>query len=131
MNESVALLFGIIVLITSFGLAGWEIFSHRRQDEEYRWLHTRSRLVRRITMAILLLFVAVLLLGEAMDVLVLDNLRHLLIYVSMLSALALALLVLSVRDLAETARNAERRALDDLKKAIEEQKDRGNPPGGV
>lgn len=122
MENTVGLIFGIVVLLTAFGLAGWEIFVHRRDRVEFQWLQTPTRLRRRITMAILLLFVGVLLLGESLGLLALDNLRHLMIYVGLLSTLALTLVILSVRDLGEMARNAERRAIEDLKKAIDDQK---------
>lgn len=131
MQDVVALIFGLLVLFTALGLAWWEIYSYRGAGEEYRWLHTASRLWRRITMSILLLFVAALLMGEALGVLALDTVRHLLIYVSMLAALAFALLILSVRDLMEMARSAERHAVEDLKKAIHEQQDRKEPPRDV
>lgn len=131
MQNTVALIFGIFVLITALGLAGWEIYTHRKENEEFRWLHTPSRLRRRIAMAVLLGLVATLLLGEASGILALDNIRHLMIYVCLLASLALALVVLSIRDLAEMARNAERQAIDDLKNAIDEQKDRQDPPREV
>jgi hypothetical protein len=128
MHDTIALIFGLLVLLTAVGLAGWEIYSHRKDREDYRWLHTDSRLRRRITMAILLLFVGALIVGESLGFLALGNLRHLLVYVSALTALAFALLILSVRDLGEMARNAERRAIEDLKKAIDEQRQGATPP---
>lgn len=129
MQNTVALIFGIFVLLTAFGLAGWEIISRRKDYEEFRWLHTHSRFRRRITMAILLVFVAVLMLGEAAGVLALDNVRHLMMYVGSLAVLALALVVLSVRDLGEMAQNAERHAIQDLKKALDEQENQDPPQG--
>jgi len=121
-GDKVALIFGIAVLAIAAGLAGWEIYVFRKNAQEFDWLHTPRRLRRRLLMAVLLLMVAALVLGDSFGVLALDNVRNLMIYVISLTGLALLLFVLSVRDLADMARSAERHAIQDLQSAIDEQK---------
>lgn len=121
MQDTVALIFGILVFLTAVSLAGWELYIFTRTNDEFRWLQTRSRLRRRLIMAFLLLLVGILIVLEAAGFLTLGNLRHLVIYVSSLTALALVLLLLSVRDLGEMARAAEHQAISELKVAMEEQ----------
>lgn len=122
MSDVVAEIFGYIILLTAVGLLGWEIYIYKRGDAEVHWLQTPHRFRRRMIMAGLLVCVGLLIIVEARDLLALSNIRHLVIYVSSLTALALLLFILSVRDLGDMARNAEKHAIEDLKSALEEQK---------
>lgn len=120
MSDVVAEIFGYVILLTAVGLFAWETYIYRRVDPDVKWLATPGRFRRRIIMALLLICVGVLILLEAHGYLVLDNIRHLMIYVVSLTGLALVLFILSVRDLGDMARNAEKQAVDDLKFIVEE-----------
>lgn len=113
--------FGFIVLLTAAGLAGWELLVHRRSTTDFQWLHTKSRLRRRLAMSFLLLVVGLVMLADAFQWVQLTNVRHLTLYVLVLAALAMALVILSIRDLVEMARNAEQQALTELRDAVEKQ----------
>lgn len=130
MNDIVAQIFGYGVLIISASLFGWEIYVYRRNDEDAPWLKSPARLKRRMFMAFLLLCVGLLILAESTGILELDTVRHLVIYVCLLIASAMLLFILSVRDLGDMARSAERHALDDLKLAMEEQRRRSDSSSG-
>lgn len=115
-------IFGYAILVIAAGLLGWETYIYKRGDAEVHWLQTPHRFRRRMVMAVLLVCVGLLIVVEARGFLTLSNIRHLVIYVSSLTALALLLFILSVRDLGDMARNAEKQAIEDLKSALEEQK---------
>lgn len=131
MRDGLAMAFGFVVLFTAAALAGWEIFAHQRSSNDFRWLHTKSRLRRRLAMSALLVVVGVIMLADAYRWVEFTNVRHLMIYVLLMAALAMALVILSIRDLVEMARNAEQQALNDLRDAVEQQarKEKGGPRG--
>jgi len=124
MTDVVAQIFGYAILAISAGLAAWEFVSNKRPTSDTLWLYTPSRFRRRIIMAVLLACVGVLLLAETHGLLELNQISHLLIYVSALSALSLTLFILSIRDLGDMSRSAEKQAILDLQSAIEEKKKR-------
>lgn len=124
MNDIVAQIFGYIVVIAAASLFAWEIHVYRRHDEDVPWLKSPARLRRRLVMAFLLLCVGLLIIFEVSGLLQLETIRHLVIYVCLLVASAMLLFILSVRDLGGMARNAERHAMEDLKTAMEEQRNR-------
>jgi hypothetical protein len=131
MSDRVAEFFGYGILVTAAVLFTWETFANQRQqDSDTRWLHTPSRFRRRLIMAVMLVIVGVMIVLEARDIIVLERISHLVVYVTSLCVLAVALFILSIRDLGDMARNAERQAVDDLKLALEErnQSDSGDAP---
>ncbi len=130
MNDIVAQIFGLVVLVISASLVVWEIYVFRRIDEDVPWLRSPARLWRRLLMAFLLLCVGLLILCESRGLIELGTIQHLVFYVCSLMGAAFLLLILSLRDLGEMARNAEKYALKDLKSALEEQQRQLNQSSG-
>lgn len=128
MSDIIAEIFGYLVLAVAIGLAGWEVYVYRYPGDDVEWLQTPHRLRRRLIMSMLLLCVGLLILSESRGFLELDNLRDLVIYVTSLTSMALLLLVLSIRDLGEMARNAEKHAIEDLQSALEKQTNSSEQP---
>lgn len=129
MTDIIAEIFGYVVLAIAVGLAGWEYYVYRRPDVDVSWLQTPARFRRRLIMAVLLVGVGVLIVCEARGLLVLDNVRHLVMYVSSLTALAMILLILSVRDLGDMAHNAEKQAIEELQMALQSKSETGSSSG--
>lgn len=125
MDDRVAEFFGYTILVIAVVLFAWEMRTSRQADEEVKWLRTATRFKRRMCMVGLLLLVGLLIIVEARGLLVLQRISHLVVYVTSLSLLAVSLFVLSIRDLGDMARNAERQALEDLQTALKEQQARG------
>ena len=122
MRDVAAEIFGYVVLLVAISLGVWETLAARKQaDEDAAWLHTPNRYKRRMFMVVLLLAVSALILLETYGVLILTRVRDLVIYVTALSFAAITLLVLSIRDLSDMARSAERHAVEELNLAIQEQ----------
>lgn len=121
MKDSLALLFGYAVILTASALFIWENIANKGKDVEAGWLYTPARYKRRVMMALMLACVGALIVLEAHGLIILSRLRFLFIYILALSGFACALLVLSLRDLTDMARNAEKHAVNELKQALEEQ----------
>lgn len=121
MSDVVAEIFGYLIFLIALGLISWEAYVYRRGDAEASWLQTPGRFRRRVLMGFLLICVSALIVSEARDLIVLDNVRHLVIYLGLLAGLAFLLFILSIRDLGDMARSAEKHAIEDLKHVLEEQ----------
>ena len=121
MSDHVAEIFGYLVLLIAVTLGVWESIAIKSNDSESQWLRTPARYRRRMMMASILICVAVMILLQAWGILLLTRPRDLILYVTLLSGFAIALFILSIRDLGDMARNAERHAVDELKSALEKE----------
>lgn len=119
MGNIVAEFFGYAVMLAAVVLVLWEVYSSRTVAEDFHWLHPPARLKRRLIMAVILLSAGLLIALEASGVIVLKQPQYLIMYVISLSGMSLALLILSLRDLGDMARNAERQAVLDLQTALD------------
>ncbi len=129
MNDVVAEIFGYMILLTAAVLMAWETLAHRRKLDDDAWLRTPTRFRRRMIMAGVLAAVGVLIVAEARHFLVLQHISHLVVYVTALTVLAVTLFVLSIRDLGDMARNAEKFALKNLETALKEQQEKQKADG--
>ncbi len=130
MNALVAQFFGYGIIVVAVSLVIWETFVYRRKEIDVPWLRNPVRLRRRLIMAALIFCVGLLIVAESHGILQLNTARQLLIYVCALMILSFVLLILSVRDLGDMARSAERYAAQELKLALEKELHSSNEPAG-
>lgn len=122
MGNVVAEIFGYAVVLVAILLVVWELTCSRNVSRDAQWLHSPARLKRRLIMAVVLLAAGLLIILEVRGILVLKKPQHLLIFVASLAGMALALVILSLRDLGDMARGAERQAIQDLQSALSDER---------
>ena len=120
MGNVVAEIFGYAVVLVAVLLVVWELTSNRGVSDDVQWLHSPARLKRRLIMGVVLLSAGLLITLEARGVLVLKKPPHLLLFVASLSGMAMALVILSIRDLGDMARGAKNQAIQDLQSALKD-----------
>lgn len=131
MSDIVSKLFGFLVVFSSVALFIWEYQTYQFKSDKDAWIITSTRKRRRYLMAGLLFVVGFLLILETQGVINLKsgNLKILSAYVLTLALLAITLLVLAFQDVKETADNAQKLALDQVKEAIKQsERVNQNPP---
>jgi len=94
-----------VTLSASIALAIWEIGSQRNAGPEDRWLITRKRFVRRLVMSFCLAAIGIVMLLEIIGMVELHNVRHLVIYVSLVGFGSIILCILALADGLDTARS--------------------------
>jgi hypothetical protein len=136
MNATITEIFGYIVLVASVVLFVWEYRMFMARPESDTWLITRRRFRRRALISGVLTLIGALLVIEARGILNLRRPIHLVVYVLVLTTLAIVLLILAGADLSDTLRAAQQQAMVELEEAVQAERikiagsrDSGQDPG--
>jgi hypothetical protein len=124
MNDRISEIFGYIVLVAAIVLFTWEYRTFAQREEDDTWLLTARRFRRRSLVAMILVLIGIMIVLESRKIINLHQLAALWFYVSSLTGLAVLLLVLAAVDLADTAKNATRQAMQEFESAVETEKRR-------
>ena len=124
MSDRISEIFGYIVIAAAIVLSVWEYRNFSSRDDDDAWLYTDRRFRRRILVSVILAAIGVLIALEAHGTINLHQLVALSFYLFTLTGLAVLLLLLAALDLADTAKAANRRTMQEFEAAVEAEKRR-------
>ena len=124
MSDPVTEIFGYILVGVGLLLAAREQVEYSRRKITGSWFVTLARYRRRLVISVILAIIGSLFVVQARN-LIPVRVGTFMIYVAVLLTLALLLMILVLMDVLDTARTAAKHSMEDLHRAIEEQRRRG------
>jgi hypothetical protein len=121
MNDLLSDIFGVILIAAAIVLAAWEVNTFRNAGED-RWLVTRRRCRRRLLVSAVLAVIGLLLTLEARKIIPTERVGVFVVFAAIVTGLSVFLLILAGIDVLETVNSATKQSLNELDRAIRDQK---------